>query len=98
MENIQNRLTQIIPYPYFDDKGVANNGSLIKMPSVCFKCNKNCFKKLNNNSSQILNCNNGFNAFQANINSQKIIVFGLLIKGHLGKIPRKQKKILALSP
>jgi K+-sensing histidine kinase KdpD len=91
MEIILDKIKDLIPYPYIDDKGNSHDGCLKNIPKQCLSCNMACFIK-NEEQSQISTCSKGFNFYKADLKDIKVTIFGITIKGHQAKLPRKQKK------
>lgn len=91
MDLIIKNIFNTIPFPYIDEKGKAHNGIIEPMPTICRKCNYSC-ASANTNPRQINTCSRGFNTYTIEIKNYKITLFGILIKGHLPKLPRKKKK------
>lgn len=92
MDNIIKKIYNIIPFPFFNDKGLAFEGNLKSIPKQCISCNKMCFSFPESELKNIATCKNGFNIYQFEIEHGKIVIFGIQIKEKQGKIPRKQKK------
>lgn len=94
MNNIIGLLNDLVPYPYFDTKGRANDGNVVKIPKECTFCNKKCLKTLSLSKQKVFLCSSGLNSYRIEYNNSNTIIFGIFIRGLYGKMPRKQKKVL----
>lgn len=92
MDKIKSTIQNLIPFPYFDEKGIAHDGINYSIPLKCKSCDKQCGRKIDLNSSEIFTCTKGYNYFNVRINSMIFIGFGISIKGANRKVPRKLKK------
>lgn len=98
MENIIHQLLNLLPLPSMASRYNYNDGLIKQIPKECRMCNYSCAEvfipEYSCSENKLMICSKGFNYYIINICDNPVVLFGFLVKGKHGKLPRKKKKQL----